>query len=80
MTGNTNIHIALEILHSLFGAELMDFSFWNIDNGMILYARQHPESYALSLVRKILWSCIGIWVAVVMSGLVWTQIINNSGK
>ena len=79
-SGKSKIHIAWEILHRIFGAELMAGSFWNIDAGIILYDRQKPESDALSLDRKIFWSWIGIWGAVVVSGMVWTEYIKNSGK
>ena len=79
-SGKSNICIAWEILSRLFGAALMDCSFWNIDDGIILYDRQYPESDTLSLDRKIFWSWIGIWGAVVVSGMVWTEYIKNSGK
>ena len=45
--GKSNICIAWEIIHRLFGAALVDFPFWKIDSGMILYEMQYPESDAL---------------------------------
>ena len=69
-TEKFKIRIAWEITHKMFCTELMAYSFWKIGAGMILYARQYPESNAISLDRKILWSWIGIWGAVVVSGLV----------
>ena len=52
----------------------MACSFWSIDVGMILHDRLYPESDTLSLDRKIFWYWIGIWVAVVVSVMVWTKI------
>ena len=78
--GKSKIHIAWEILHRLFGAALMACPFWKINAGLILYDRQYPESDVLSLDRKIFWSCIGIWGAVVVSDLVWiflSRIVEN---
>ena len=51
----------------------MACSVWNNEAGLILYGRQYPESDALPFDRKILWSWIGIWVSVVVPGLVWTK-------
>ena len=39
---NSNICIALEIIHRLSGAALVAYYFWNIGAGMILYDRQYP--------------------------------------
>jgi len=78
--GKSKIRISWEILHRLFGAALMACSFWQIDAGLILYDTKYPESDALVLGRKIFWSWIGIWGAVVMSGLVWKKINKKSGN
>ena len=63
-----------EIIHRLFGAALIDFSFWYINYVLVLYNRQHLEYDVLSFGRKILWSWIGIWGSVVISSLFWKKI------
>ena len=58
----------------------MALYFRQIDAGMIFYDRKYSESDALSLGRKILWHCIGIQGAVVVSGLVCNFFIEKSCK
>ena len=80
LPGKSKICIAWEILHRIFGTALMACSLWQIDYELIIYDRRYPESDSLSLGRKIFWYLIGIWGAVVVSGLVWTKVIKKSGK